>query len=330
MNFYLTGVDYKTAPVEIREAVHKKLPDIFAFWESYPGLEAAILSTCNRFEIYAVGNDLRGINIFKNQFREFLEYGYAYSGEKEVFRHLVRLAAGLESQIKGEPQILQQLKSWGKQATFPVLLGELLNEALAIAYDVRLRAFLKGAENNIATLLFDHITAKKETLEVVIAGTGKIAELFAKYKPEAVRITFAAHKNVTKAEGLALVTGGNAISFKELPGVLFKADILISATTSTHIVFKPEHFSKLSARKRALQIYDLAIPRDVSQDVRRFKEIILKNIDDIAVIFEKHNLKIAENIKLAEYLIEESIAHYERKPNGEEVEDWHKAKPISY
>ncbi|MEW6101693.1 MAG: hypothetical protein AB1481_05305 [Candidatus Omnitrophota bacterium] len=330
MNFYLTGVGYKTAPIEIRETVYKKRADIAGFWEGYSKFQTAILSTCNRIEVYAIGNDDGVMDIFKSQFREFSQYGYGYSGKKEIFRHLVRLATGLESQIKGEAQILQQLKLWGNQAGFAVSLNQLLRDCFAIAYDVRLRTHLKGAENNLATLLFEHIAGRRKNLDVVIAGTGKIAELFAKYKPQGVHITFASHKNFNKAKALALAAEGEAISFKELPEALFKADILLSATASPHIVFGVEHFLKLSARKKALEIYDLAMPRDVSQEVRHLRGIILKNIDDLAGIFEKHNLKLRDNLKLAEYLVEESIRYYERNQNADSPESWHKAEPLSY
>ena len=289
MNFYLIGIDHRRAPIDIRESLFWKRKAIADFWSDRSGRRVAILSTCNRLEIYGIAEnafeaDLK-ITSFKNVFNEFCGRSYYLYGEKNVLRHLVCLAAGLESQIKGESQIYSQLTAWIDEKDFPEGLIHLVREALFAGHAIRVREKLNTPENNIAALVYDHLSAEiypSGLLNIVVAGTGKIAELFARYKPQGVRLYFAAHKNILRAGELAVIAEGEALSLEKLPVFLRDADIFISATSSPHRVFSKNYFSKIAgSRKSELYVYDLAVPRDVAPEAGEIEGIILKNIDEV-------------------------------------------------
>lgn len=297
MNFFLLGIDYKTTPINIREVIYGRRKEISAFWENYAPGRIAVLSTCNRFEIYgAVANMFEvkaRIDLFKGHSGELFNNGYFVYGSDNVFRHLARLATGLESQIKGESQIRAQLNDWAGQKNFPEKLALMVCDALLLGHEIRSTAGLKLRENNIATLLYEYLLSTNDSddlLSVVVAGTGKVAQLFADYKPEEARLYFAAHKNIFKARKLAEQSGGHALILKDLSELLLKADILISAASSPHRIFDKDYFSRIAAlRAKDLHIYDLAVPRAVDPQARNIDGIVLNNIDDLNGIFEKHN-----------------------------------------
>ncbi|MDO8536242.1 MAG: hypothetical protein Q7S30_04460 [Candidatus Omnitrophota bacterium] len=304
MTFFLLGIDHKTSSIDIREAAYWKRKEISAFWADPPTAAvgfshrrggvygaAAILATCNRFEIYGMaGTDSEArevVSIFKKRFDDYFADSYIIYGRNNIFRHLVRLAAGLESQIKGELQISSQLGAWAGREDLPKGLSGLVHEALLAGLEIRLKTGLNRPENNIAALLYKNLLEHNHSddlLNIVVVGTGKIAELFAHYKPQGVRLYFAAHKNILKARELAGISGGNALTLKELPKLLLNVDVLISATASPHRVFDKNYFSKIAAlRGKQLYIYDLAIPRDVEPSVLGINGIILKNMDEVVL-----------------------------------------------
>ena len=289
MTFFLLGIDYKVAPIDVREAAYWERARITEFLIARKTIQAAVFSTCNRFEIYGIAEDVQDANVttdmLKGRFSHIFSSSYTICGEEDVSRHLMRLAAGTESHIKGEREICDQLSAWASQENFPTELARHVHDALSAARNTRSKSGTKSLERNIAVLVYEELLKENTSdnlLNVVVAGTGKIAGLFASYRPQDVRLYFAAHKNILKAEALAKKSGGTALLLKELPGLLLNADIFISATSSPHRVFDKNYFSKLAAlRDKELYVYDLALPRDVSPDVSSIDGIVLKNIDEV-------------------------------------------------
>lgn len=289
MNFFLLGIDHNTAPIEIREAVYWRRLEIAGFWADRPACRTAVLSTCNRLEIYGIAGNMaeakEAMDIFRRRFGEYFANSYTVYGKDNVLRHLVRLASGLESQIKGELQIFSQLGAWAGREDLPRGLSQLVHQALLAAMDVRVEGFLNRPENNIAALLYEDLFKESysdDILKITIVGTGRVAELFARYKPQGARLSFAAHKNILRARELARISGGTVIGLEGLSGILLKTDILISATSSPHRVFDVNYFSKIAAlRERELYIYDLSVPRDIEPGVKEIDGIVLKNIDEV-------------------------------------------------
>ncbi|MDD4938931.1 MAG: hypothetical protein PHE18_00205 [Candidatus Omnitrophica bacterium] len=314
MIFYLIGVNHKTAPIGAREALYRKRQEIAGYSTGY--IEgAAVLCTCNRIELYGFAADLPQADIsirhFRGKFREFSRYGYVISGQANVFRHLLRLATGLESQVRGEQQILRQLHNWKLRDPFHAPFQLLVNKALSCARVIRMNAGLDREEYNIADLVSKELIRllwDRERPEVVIIGTGKIAELFASIENAPLYLHFAGHKNYPKAQELARRSKGQALMLEDLPGALLRADAMISATSSPHFLFSRDYFRKvLSVREKPLYIYDLAIPRDIDPEVKGMKGAVLYDLDNLGEVFNEHHKALSVNLLQAEYMIEEAI-----------------------
>jgi len=311
MYFYLIGTDYKTAPLGVRECFYRKRLEIIDFWRAK---EAALLSTCNRIEIYATSNNADTafgyIAEFSKNFPDFFKYAYIKYAEKEVFQHALRLASGLESQIQGELQIFQQLDNWHRQEYLPFTLDELWERVLSLAKDIRTQSGLNEDRDNIAGVVYADLSKRlksTQTLEIIVIGTGKIAELLAKYHQPRTRLNFVAHKNYQKAKELARIAQGEAFLLKDLSGLLSEADVLISATSSPHYVLKREDFYNAS---HPFYIYDLALPRDIEPAVRDLPGIFLRNLDDLTEAIHQFNQRNQEKIHFASRLIEGIIEEY--------------------
>jgi len=315
MYFYLIGVDYKSAAIDLREDLYHHRKAISDFWAEYDPHGSAMLVTCNRIEIYGTAryaDDAFGhIAGFSKNFPNFLKYAYVKLGEGQVFRHALRLASGLESQLKGEPQISAQLRSWRISGRLPSPLENLWDKAILLSEKIRAASNLNNNADNIATLIFDDIEKRleqKERCGIVVVGTGKIAEIFAKHKLPGAHLTFAAHKNHQKAQTLAKDSGGEALPLQELPRIITKADALIGATSSPHYVLKKEHFDGYPVRRaRPLYIYDLAIPRDVEPAVGSIEGVYLHNLDTLKPLFSRYNNSLQNRVESASDLIEDAL-----------------------
>ncbi|MDD5595530.1 MAG: hypothetical protein PHY94_04700 [Candidatus Omnitrophica bacterium] len=323
MDFYLIGIDYKSASLELREEILKKRKVIQEFWNKHHSQQAAILSTCNRFEIYCLGeNSLDArlhILLFKNYFSGLFNNAYVKLGRENVFNHLLRLASGLESQFRGEAQIVEQMELWLGHNSISFGMRNLWEEALIFAKEIRLKSGLNQIENNIATIIYHDLLKKKNEsrqLKVVIVGTGKIAQLLADYCPQNVLLYFVSHKHHFRAIELAQKSKGEVLSFKELADLIPYLDALISATSSPHFVLGKEVFLK-TERVQPFYLYDLALPRDIDPEAGNIKGIVLKNLDSLAACFEEYNANLREKINLAEYLISARLEEDREKSNEE-------------
>lgn len=327
MNLYLIGIDYAKTRFETREAVYKERKNIGEFFERTHGQKTVIFSTCNRFEIYLTAPDgYRGyeiVGLLMNKFPGFFDNAYFKSGEQEVFSHILRLASGLESQLRGETQITRQLQYWISQEDFPTDFRKLCQKALVLAAEIRSESGLNNFKINPAVLIVQDLlklNLEPVKIEVIIAGTGKIAELFSAINDQRLSFTFVAHKNRKKAQFLAKKAGGSYISFAELPRALIVAKVLISATSSPHFIIKKEAFlSEISERNKPLYVYDLALPRDIDPAIGKIKNVFLKDFESLGPLFEEHNQKLKNQLDLAEYLAYENSS-----------KSWQPQEPFSF
>ncbi len=319
MYFYLIGIDYKRAMIDVREELYRHRKSISDFWGSRAPYGTAALVTCNRIEIYGVtgyADDAFGhIAAFSRNFPDFSKYAHVKFGETQVFRHALRLGSGIESQLNGEEQILAQLNSWRVNSSLPFPLKVLWDKAIFLSKKIRIESKLNEGNVNIATLVFDDIEKRlerKERYEVVVVGTGKIAEVFAKYRLPGAHLTFVAHKNYQKAKTLAKYSGGETLLLQDLPRIITKVDALIGATSSPHYVLKEEHFDKYPARsEHPLYVYDLAIPRDVEPAIGGIDGVYLYNLDTLEPLFSRYNKSLRDHIGLASDLIEDALEIYQ-------------------
>ncbi len=334
MIFYLIGVDYKKANIEQRETVHFFKKSFIRFLNSDGLHNARIFYTCNRFEVYDFAQSIDeasgNLNIFKKNFDYIFGGSYVFLGGKKVFGHLVRLASGLESQLKGERQILEQLINFSSQKDFPDNLKTIFTKAIFAAKLIREKATLDNKVYSIADLVLEDILGKNAVtgeLKIAIVGTGKIAELFASKRLKDSRFCFLAHKNYLKARELAKKAGGQAANLSEIEKTLLDTDILISATTSPHYILGVELFRKVAEkRKKVLYAYDLAIPRDIEPEVSSIDGIVLKNMDDLRPLFEKYEQRIEKEISVLENLAEDELKKYDESFYEEKVESRHAYK----
>ena len=315
MNFYLIGVDYKSAPSEIRQKICRRRSQIENFWRNMAALDSALLVTCNRFDISIAGRYekeiVAGLELFKKEFPEFYAYSYAKEGALKVLRYGLRLACGLESQLKGEIQILEQLKVWLKQDNFPESLLEFWSRIIREASSIRIKSGVNSDEINIARFLFadiGNLGLAKDRLELAVVGTGKVAGLIAEYRPDNVCFSFVAHKNRIKAEALASRVNAKVLTLSQLKAIIPDIHVLVSAALSPHIILRSEDIPDSALnRDKPLYIYDLGFPMNVAKEFKYRNNIVLKNLDDL--LFSQRDIKnkVYGNFNLAEYLIDEAV-----------------------
>ncbi len=326
MNLSLIGISHKTAPLQIREKFafsKKQLREALSkLLENESIDEAVIISTCNRTEIYACVNDmelgtveLRNFLLNYHHLEENRNSRYLYFlKDREVIKHLFRVASGLDSQVIGENQILGQVKSAYLQAkemgTTNGQFNRLFQKASAVGKLVRTKTRISQGNLSIGKValkmleeFWQRLTGKK----ILIIGTGKIGELVARYlKDKGASGVFIANRTYENACLLASKVGGKAVRFNRLKEELREADIVITATASPHLIIKKEMISEImELRKKTLVIMDLALPRDVNPEVNNVSNVILYNLDDLNSIIESNYKERKEEAKRAEKIVEE-------------------------
>ncbi len=316
MYFYLIGIDYKAAPFGQRENLWRDFTRVSEFWRSSVGPQGAVLlRTCNRIEIYGLAANadeaFAAIGRFKKAFADFFGSSYVKYTQREVLHHALRLACGLESQLKGELEITEQLRLWVARPDFPAGLKGLWEEVFSLSGLIRQASGLDKDIPNIAEIVFfdaEKFIGRERTAKIIVAGTGKIARLLAGHRPLSWQLQFVAHKNFSKAAYLAKESEGEVFSFRDLPQLLIDADVLISATASPHYILGKRDFEHLpDNRKQPLFIYDLALPRDIEPAVSENHRVFLQDLDDLAQGFQKFNQENAVRLRTAAGLIEEAL-----------------------
>src|SRR5947209_14550515 len=279
------GTSYKTAAVEVRERL--ALPETRAagFLRDLRGQtdvhEAVAVSTCNRTELYLVVGDpveaeSTALTMLARQAgirpTELTSAIYAHRN-CEAARHLYRVASGLESMIVGEAEIQGQVKRAYEAALDRETVGPLTNHLFmaALGTGERVRTETGVGERQV-TLASVAVSLARELLgpldghEVVILGTGETAELTARSLADSGgRIVFVGNRRRDRAIGLARRYSGTSISFDRLPEALLRADIVVAATASPHVLLESGEIGEVMGARggRPMLLIDLAVPRDV-------------------------------------------------------------------
>lgn len=311
MNLFLIGIDYQRADIAQREDIWRRQKEIIGFFYDRK-IEAIVFSTCNRFEIFASGQ-------LPQEVPAILKDGYILCEGTEILRHALRVAVGLESQLKGELQILQQLSQWIEMENFPVELRAFWEKVIRQARIIRYLSGLNDAGQNIANVIFGFVKQRLENppVEVIVLGTGKAAQLFALNKPEWVALNFVSRKYRLKAELLSGFAKGMLFNYSQLDYLLTQADVLVSAASSPHYLITKERLIKaINLRTKPLYIFDLGLPRNIEPHLRAIEGVYLYDLDSINSIIAEYNYKIAGDLLLAERLVEEYL--YENITVGHE------------
>lgn len=305
MDILCVGTSHRTAPVHVRERVaflESRLGTASTLLRAREGLyEAVLLSTCNRTEAYVVTADPtvggRVVLDFWCDYHgldceEVEPYVYVLSGTGAV-RHLFRVAAGLDSMMVGEPQILGQVReAFGMarsvHATGPIL-DALFRHAIAAGRRVRQRTGLERGSLSVpaaAVTLAGQLLGGLAGRRVLVLGAGEMAELTVRHLVEAgCGPVLVCNRTLEHAGSLAQRLGGVAIRFDELASSLREVDILVTSTAAPHPVVEPELVAPATAgRREPLVILDIAVPRDVHPAVGELAGVRLFNVDDLEAV----------------------------------------------
>lgn len=337
MQLYAFGLNHQTAPLAVREQVafnadgmENALRDLV---ENGGAKEAAILSTCNRMELYCnAGQPDHAIDWLAQYHqlpRKDLE-PYLYTLPRELaVKHSFRVASGLDSMVLGEPQILGQMKQAVRQAeqagTMGFLLHKLFQRTFSVAKDVRTQTeiganlvSMAAAAVRLAERIFPSISEQR----VLFIGAGEMIELnavhFAARNPKHITV---ANRTLDRAQTLARRINGTAITLAELPEQLAQHDIIVTCTASQlPILGKGMVERALKLRKhKPLFIVDLAVPRDVEAEVAQLSDVFLYSMDDIAEVVKDGMDARQGAVKEAEVIIDSGVSDFVHWMESREV-----------
>ena len=328
MHLAALGINHHTAPLQLREQVVFQVERLHAALREFLGQrlarEAAILSTCNRTEIYCAADNsdaLRDTAAWLAHYhgvdRALLTPHLYTHGQDQAVRHAFRVAAGLDSMVLGEPQILGQMKDAAKNAENAGAMGtylhQLFQRSFAVAKEVRSSTAIGTQSVSMAAAavrLAERIFPALNQTHILFVGAGEMIELaathFAAQNPLSITV---ANRTVERAQGLAARLKGRAIRLGDLPIELQKFDIVISCTASSLPILGLGLIeSALKKRKRRpMFMVDLAVPRDIEPEAARLDDIYLYTVDDLGGVVQQGMDVRQSAVAQAEAIIETRV-----------------------
>ncbi len=331
MSVWALGLNHNTAPLDLRGrfafSMDQMEPTLNGLRQSLARQpEAAILSTCNRTEIYCAGDQLEVDSTL-----EWLAHSggvspallrshvYTLEGD-EAARHAFRVASGLDSMVLGEPQILGQMKDAVRAAEEAGAMGSTLHQlfqrSFAIAKEVRSSTeigahsiSMAAAAVRLASQLFEDLSE----IKVLFVGAGEMIDLaathFAARKPKAMAI---ANRSLARGEKLATRFGAEVMRLGDLPSRLHEFDAVISCTASTLPIIglgAVERAVKLR-KHRPMFMLDLAVPRDIEIEVKALPDIYLYTVDDLAQVVQTGKDSRQAAVAEAEVIIDAGVQNF--------------------
>lgn len=324
VRLFAIGLSYRTAPIELRERVDFGREGLEA---ALAGLaarntvrEMAVLSTCNRAEIYAAADTEDAVDRVAQFFGEYhgvspsdlQSHLYVHRGA-DAARHLFRVAAGLDSLVVGEPQILGQVKSAYTIASEQHYTGTVLNRLfhLAFAAGKRVRSETGLGEGAVSISYAAISLAKKifgdlSRLQVLILGSGEMGKLTGIHlRAQGVRGMAIASRTRSTAERLAEQIGATSCDWSELDSALGRADIVVTATGAPTAVLSRADVERVmkTRRERPLFVIDIAVPRDVEPSVGTLEQVFLYNVDDLQGIVQNNLARRSAELSRADVIV---------------------------
>jgi glutamyl-tRNA reductase len=328
MQLYTIGVNHHTAPLSVREqvafpgdGVGTALQDLV---HHRPVNEAAIVSTCNRTELYCNTDEPKAAIDWLAEYHRLSAhslqpYVYALPTEGAV-KHAFRVASGLDSMVIGEPQILGQFKQAVKAAeqagTLGVLLHKLFQRTFSVAKEVRTHTEIGASAVSMASCavhLAERIYPSIAEQSVLFVGAGEMIELCAAHfcaaRPH--RVTFA-NRTIDRAEELGRRYGAATITLSELVEHLPAHDVVVTCTASPlPIIGKGTVERSLKARRRRpMFIVDLAVPRDVEPEVAELDDVFLYTVDDLGRVAQAGECSRQAAVAQAEAIIDHKVQDF--------------------
>jgi len=331
------GINYRTAPLELREQLAfpaESLGDaLLDLTRKVPGVsEAAILSTCNRTELYCALGPSADTN--SGPLRDWLaghqrvplqaldDHLYSH-WEQDAARHLIRVTAGLDSQVLGEPQIMGQMKTAWEFARNSGVMGPQLNLLSDVTLNVakRIRTETDIGKNPVsvayaAVSMARTIFTDLGTINALLVGAGETIELVAEHlMDQGIGSLAVANRSLPNARLIAERFAGKALLLTELADALHAYDMVITSTgSSLPVIGKGTVEAALRKRKqRPMFMVDIAVPRDIEPEVGELRDVYLYSIDDLTQIIEQNNEQRRHAARDAEDIVHEGAQDYVRK-----------------
>ena len=333
MHLVLVGISHRTAPVDLRERVDFQARGVGDALRALAGRgsarEAVVVSTCNRAEMYVACDEAaatrQDLVRFVSDFNgvpaiEVAPHIYDVA-DLDVARHLFRVAAGLDSLVMGEPQILGQVKDAHTCATEARTAGPVLNRlfhaSFAVGKRVRTETGLGSGAVSIsyaavalARKIFGDLTGRS----VAVIGAGEMGKLTALHmKSHALsRITIVSRTMAHAARTAEAIGGASAAPWDELDAVLGASDIVITATGAAAPILTKAHIESVMRprRNRPLFIIDIAMPRDVEAAAGEIEQVFLYNIDDLQATVRENLARRASEVARAETIVNEEVEKF--------------------
>lgn len=329
------GINHKTAPVHIREQVAfspEHLQSVHQALVALPGVsEAVVLSTCNRSELYLAGPQLdeHKITHWLAEYHQLqvddLQPAIYQHSELSMVRHLARVAAGLDSLVLGEPQILGQLKSAFAVSQEAGTLGKSLmpvfQHCFSIAKGVRSNTAIGQNPVSVAYAAVDlatHIFADLSQCTAVLVGAGETIDLVAKHlTSKGIGQLIIANRTLSRAAELARQFGAKAVLLGDLPEVLPQGDIVISSTASQLPIIGKGMVEQALKQRRHQPVFmvDIAVPRDIEPEVAKLNDVFLYTVDDLQQVISKNVASRQAAASEAEIIIDDGLKRFSEQMN---------------
>jgi glutamyl-tRNA reductase len=336
MTLFVFGINHTTAPVDVREklafAPEITAPALQQLVSQTDISEAAILSTCNRTEVYGrlTRNGAQAdephlmiaqwLSNFHHVALDQVQHHSYFKEADQAVKHMMRVASGLDSMVLGEPQILGQLKSSfsvaRQEKTATSHLIRMFQSAFNMAKYVRTHTAI--GENPVsvafaAVSMARQIFARLEDQTALLIGAGNTIELVARHLSDAgVKKIIVANRTLARAQELAHEFNAQAVLLADIPDHLASADIVISSTASQlPILGKGAVERALKLRKHKLMfMVDIAVPRDIEAEVGELDDVYLYTVDDLKDVIDEGMRSRQEAAKAAELMIEQGLVTY--------------------
>lgn len=327
MSIFCLGVNHKTAPVEIRErlafpekAIPEHLDQIRAIG---PVGEAVVLSTCNRVEIYGASDTP------SEALDSLIEYLVGHfevePGEVEFYRHeeeaaahhLFEVASGLDSMVLGETEIFGQIKkayaTAQQSGATARRMNKLFQQSFTVGKLVRSSTRIQQGSTSVGAATVDlaeKIFGRLDGCRVMIIGAGEMSRVTAQsLQSRGASSIIVSNRSFDKAEELASELGGKAIHFDDWGNYLDKVDIVISSTSAPHTVLKTEMVESVMTARRdhTLFLIDIAVPRDIDNEVNEIDNVYLFNIDELQKIADEGKARRERQIEVCRKVIDDFL-----------------------
>ena len=330
MQVILLGVSHRTAPVELRERLDFSSRDLGAAIEALAlrpsAAETVVLSTCNRSEIYVASGDparaREDVTGFLSEYHRlpesvFTPHLFSHDSEAAV-RHLFRVAAGLDSIVVGEPQILGQVKDAFQAAAEhhragPVL-SKLFHWSFLVGKRVRTETGLGEGAVSVsfaAVALARKIFGQLNGRRVLVVGAGEISTLTAQHlRANGVGEILVTSRTQAHAEALAASVNGRSVPWDDLAQGVAASDIVVTATGSQRPIITRAQVEAGRHRRDPLFIIDIAVPRDVEASVGDIEQVFLYNVDDLQTLVQENLSRRSSEVDRAEAIVAEEVAKF--------------------